>query len=681
MYNSNRLLLNIRSLFPGQRYERRIVREYLESIPVVNRKNALKTSWYWILRLISGVLLLVSYSLAQVSEDAVSANELAYTIKADNNGKYWFIDPQGEPFLSIGVNNIISKPFRPRPNTQYYDPVPNQFDTYNDWKQEVFTILRQHGFNTIGSWSDGMLYDGPLYGTLCLYVAAHAEDRCLEGLRSGFADRVLANAKIILEQCPGTENVFGVFLDNEMPWFGHGIWGDIPNHTLLETALSLQEQDEARQAAINFLKERYDTPSALSKAWGKPLESWEDLTFKYARSCISDQANNDRKAFIALSAEAFYKTASETVRQMLPGKLILGTRYAAYAPEPVIRACGRYCDVISFNDYRAAPSADADLLAKYWIWGGKKPIMVTEFSWRAEENTSGNPNDGGAGAVVRTQAQRGENYQQYVKDLLSYPMVVGAHWFQFADQSPQGRFDGENSNYGIVDIHHRYYTDLLNPMKETNDRLVKFHSESDRQAPETLPAPTAVVFQPGQYPGRPHSVDLLESPVVNPELYHAPDAKVELQQKAGYLLVAIDTGEQWGCGVLFFGPRQFKCSEGPQYATNLDGYSAIEIDASIEKDIVFDLFLDEAGAAAPDAVSYDTSAGDDAESFLIPTNKGHGERFLYRFNLKDLQVRTEWGNQKGARRVDIHAMKGVSLFFPGAQGEDQIKIYSIKMAR
>jgi len=608
----------------------------------------------------------------------------AFRVEADANDKDWFCDPEGRKFLSIGINNVIARPFRPRPNTCFYDPVPNQFPTFEDWKEEVVKLFREHGFNTLGAWSDGGLYDNSLYGTICLYVAAHAADRCLEGLRPGFEDRAEANIKLILDryQFPAMDKIFGVFLDNEMPWYGHGAWGDIPNYTLLEQALSLPADDGARQAAIRFLKQRYESPEALAAAWGRPLTSWEDLTFDYARSCVLPGANADRRAFIELAAEAFYSKATETVRRMMPGKLILGTRFAAYAPEPVVRACGRYCDVISFNDYRAVPTADPDMLAQYWIWGGRKPLLVTEYSWRARENTSGNPNSGGAGAVVETQAQRGENYQKYIEDLLSYPMVVGAHWFEFADQSPEGRFDGENSNYGVVDIRHRPYIELLDSMKRTNERLESLHARSDRQAPESLPKPRAVVFEPGQRPDRPPMIDLMEAPPVRgPEVFHALDANIEIQKAADHLTLKVVTGHEWGCGIQFFGPAAFKNTSGPELSTNLDGYSVVELDAQIGDSTVFDLFLDEAGVAAPNAPSYDTSGGDDAEGFLIPSNRGSGKRTRYCFELKNLQARKDWGNQKGMRKVDIHAIKGISLYFHGGQGEDTIRLYSLKLVR
>lgn len=634
-----------------------------------------KKSIYFVL-FTAGILFAAGLSIKTYADQA-------FEVKKDTGGKYWFVDPKGKQFLSIGINNIRSEPWQPKPNTQYYGPVKTLFKgDFEAWKKDVFGILQEYGFNTLGAWSDERLYDGPVYGTICLYVAAHAKDRCLDGLRTGFEDRVKMNTKMALETYPSTDNIFGVFLDNEMPWYGHAPWGEIPNSTLLEAALSLPKEDEARKAAMDFLKKKYESPEAISKAWGKSLASWDDLNADYARGCLTKQASEDRAAFIGVAAEAFYTTAAKIARQMLPGKLILGTRFAGYAPQPVISACGRHCDVVSFNNYRAIPSADPDMLARFWIWSGKKPLMVTEYAWRGRENSSGNPNTGGAGAVVQTQAERAKNYSSYVEDLLSYPMVIGAHWFEFADQSPQGRFDGENSNYGIVDIHHRPYKELLAAMKQTNSRIQTLHAQSKRTSPDALPKPKAVAFEPGQYPDRPASVNLLDTIAIqDPELYHASDARITLGKEDNAWVITLDTGKDWGCGVIFFGPKDFKTDSGPDFSTDLGGYSAIELDAAISSDVTFDFFLDEAGVASPDAAVYDTSGGDDGESFLIPTIKGKGSRALYRFQLSDLMPRTNWGNQRGLGRVDITSIKGVSLFFHGSQGSEKVQVFSLKLAR
>jgi len=48
------------------------------------------------------------------------------------------------------------------------------------------------------------------------------------------------------------------------------------------------------------------------------------------------------------------------------------------------------------------------------------------------------------------------------------PSVVGYHWFEHADQPAEGRFDGENSNYGTVTIEDNPYLELTETMTMIN---------------------------------------------------------------------------------------------------------------------------------------------------------------------------------------------------------------------
>ena len=48
--------------------------------------------------------------------------------------------------------------------------------------------------------------------------------------------------------------------------------------------------------------------------------------------------------------------------------------------------------------------------------------------------------------------ERAAGFERYVRRVLHDPAVVGYHWFQYTDQPKEGRFDGENSNYGVVNI-------------------------------------------------------------------------------------------------------------------------------------------------------------------------------------------------------------------------------------
>ncbi len=606
------------------------------------------------------------------------AQDDAYRVARDDSGKYWFQAPDGELFLSMGINNVVSSPFRPRPDSDYYEPIDKHFGGDRAaWLADVRATLHDAGMNTIGAWSNPDINDGSLLSTPILYVGGTEPDRCFEPLRPGFEEKVRANTRNLIAEHTAGDRIVGFFLDNEMSWYGKSPWDDLPTYTLLEAAFLLDADDPARVAALDFLKDRHGDVGSFARAWEIGVDSWEALAFDALQKGLNETSATDRRDFTAMVAERFYSVASRVVREEAPGKLILGTRFAGIAPTPVIEACGRHCDVVSVNDYWSAPRADGLRLARYYLLGGK-PLLITEYSWRGRENTSGNPNTGGAGSIVPTQKDRADNYEAYVTDLLAHPMVLGAHWFEFADQSPQGRFDGENSNYGVVDIHNRRYDVLIEAMARTNVRADEIHRASTLTAPTEMPVPPKVTYSPGQHPDRPPVLDLLkQTAIAPPDLWKAQDARVDASAgPEGAMVLTFDTAGQWGGGISIFGPKHLARVPGPSNTTDLDGYAAIVLDATVTKGIRFEVILDEAGAA-----DGDNSAGDDGESFIFTPTTGSGSRETYRFDIGSAGPRETWGNQQGARRIDMQAMKALAIYLPGSQGKGEMVIHGIRLER
>ncbi len=89
-----------------------------------------------------------------------------------------------------------------------------------------------------------------------------------------------------------------------------------------------------------------------------------------------------------------------------------------------------------------------------------KPVLIGEFYLCARENRSGNKNSHGIYPVVATQKERAAGFRNTLQRLLKIPYVIGADWFQYCDQPTHGRFDGEDFNFGLVDIHDRPYETL-----------------------------------------------------------------------------------------------------------------------------------------------------------------------------------------------------------------------------
>jgi agarase len=77
---------------------------------------------------------------------------------------------------------------------------------------------------------------------------------------------------------------------------------------------------------------------------------------------------------------------------------------------------------------------------------------------------------------VPTQAERAAGFRHYATTALHKPTLVGYHWFEHADQPAEGRFDGENSNFGTVTIDDRVYEDLTRTMAAVNAAAEDLHA-------------------------------------------------------------------------------------------------------------------------------------------------------------------------------------------------------------
>jgi hypothetical protein len=162
------------------------------------------------------------------------------------------------------------------------------------------------------------------------------------------------------------------------------------------------------------------------------------------------------------------------VRAADPNHLVMGPRFAIVPAEPVIEMAGKYLDVISFNCYETDPTG---VIEQYEAF--QRPLIIGEFSFRGQD--SGLPNTKGAGPRVPDQRARADAFERYVRIALGTPNVVGYHWFEHSDQPKEGRADGENSNYGVVNIEDEVYVELTERMRTVNAQAEAIHAGLQRR--------------------------------------------------------------------------------------------------------------------------------------------------------------------------------------------------------
>lgn len=394
------------------------------------------------------------------------------------DGVWWLIDPDGHFFISKGVNHVsFQGDYSPALGYSPYNRnVQAKYGSEERWAEATAKRLKSWGFNTIGAWSSPSLFRLMPY-TLILNMGSRAGADWLKGTFPDVFSPKFRQAleDIAAKECAPRRNdqlLVGYFTDNELRW---GPDWRSPRH-LLDDYLLLPPNSPGKKALLDFFRKRYLSIDDFNKAWGLNLPNWDallqlrDLTIAPTEA-VEKQRLTDRIEFLRIVANKYFRACHDAIRKYDPNHLILGARFAGYAPSPVVEGMSEFVDVVSFNWYGFEPPVKV-LNDLNKITG--KPVMITEFSFKAMD--SGLPNTKGAGRPVPTQKDRAENFKRFVTALMKLPYCVGYHWFQWSDQPVQGRFDGENSNYGLVKENDEEWELLTQTMTDFNKEVESIHA-------------------------------------------------------------------------------------------------------------------------------------------------------------------------------------------------------------
>ena len=224
---------------------------------------------------------------------------------------------------------------------------------------------------------------------------------------------------------------FGLFVDNELQW------GD-------ETALGrwTWESPDDQPAKAEFRR-------------------------RLAAKGVAEPADADFREFSLAIAQAYFSTVRDEIKKAAPRKLYMGCRFSGSA-EWVIRAAAPYVDVMSYNCYKRDLSRFNLLPSNI-----DKPVIIGEFHFGALDRGPIR-----AGLIqLKDQAERAATYRRYLESALRDRRIVGAHWHQYSDDVPTGRFDGENFQIGWVDVCDTPYAETIAAVRDIGERMYALRAE------------------------------------------------------------------------------------------------------------------------------------------------------------------------------------------------------------
>lgn len=376
-----------------------------------------------------------------------------YAKKVDK--RWWLVDPEGGLFFSMGMDCVRINGVTPVAGREalykWKPPLAEEdrgrgagFDFYREnlkrrfgdtayedgWRKQQAARLKAWGFNTTGNWSSSAMMDKasvPYVTTIGVnwrgknwvgYPDAYSED---------YETFTFENVAKQVKPRASDPYLIGWFVGNEPRWH---------ERRLVERILDDPEPSATKQFCVQFLQGNGDTP-----------ETREKLLEELARR---------------------YNTVSyEAIKAGDPNHMVLGYRYAGAPPELILRA-NKIFDAFSINIYQFEPNPSyLERVTKIL----DKPIIIGEFHFGVSGRGMGP-----SLVPVKNYDERGVAFQYYMERAAAHWAIVGAHWFQMADQAVTGRYDGENYNLGFVTQTDLPYPEMVTRSQATAKRMYAIHS-------------------------------------------------------------------------------------------------------------------------------------------------------------------------------------------------------------
>jgi hypothetical protein len=437
-------------------------------------------------------------------------------------GKWWLVDPNGKLFFSYGPACVQLKgdptivdrrrnyfAWLPEENDPMYGPFYATTNTRDDfdfgtglqrtfsflqtnlvrkfggnWREESAELAHRRvaswAMNTLGDWSDLEVcrmdryhpnrrgrtpYTLPVAFRGAPPLGGRPGSPFHDPFHPGFLDALRNGMKDVAELTAKDPWCIGYFVQNEVPWSGPGIF---------RATIASPADQQARQALLRFLQEKYGSVDRVNAAWKTKFASWEALRNNRDFSRIAfPEADVD--GFYLLFMESYFKGVRSVIKELAPDRLYLGCRFNAWGRMkiPAI-AAAKYADVVSANLYftakelegfRYPDNLDVPVLIGEWHFGARDRGQL-DCGMRAVEN----------------QKERAEAFRAYMRAALADPRIVGAHWFRYHDHPSAGRADGDsrsNSQNGLVDPLDAPYQETIEAAREIGSSMYRLRVGRD----------------------------------------------------------------------------------------------------------------------------------------------------------------------------------------------------------
>ena len=286
-----------------------------------------------------------------------------YTKKID--GRWWLVDPEGCLHLERSATSL-RKGTSSRNKTAWN----SRFGTDEKWLSITQRELSEIGFHGTGAFCTGT------YSLIQTHNASNPSSPLTLAPSFAFLSQ-FKSAKSYSYPGGSDDNAAGlVFYNGWSEWCESYLAGSAFADYLRDpNVLGFFSDNE-----INFSSNSsriLDRFLAISNSSDPAYVAAKAFMDSKGTQNVTDDLNNE---FAGIVAEKYYKAVKEAVKKVDDKLLYLGTRLHGTPKymEGVVRAAGKYCDVISINYYSRWSPELTTAIADWANWADK-PFLVSEF--------------------------------------------------------------------------------------------------------------------------------------------------------------------------------------------------------------------------------------------------------------------------------------------------------------
>lgn len=450
-------------------------------------------------------------SLNLYAQDITVGNTLFVHLKKINN-VWWFVDANGEKFISTGMNhmqaNIRFADYNKAHWAEKFGKDILQNERFNDrstaavkkWMAQTTKDHKDFGFNTIPYHRQlnipdeyfeeleifyfGKIKTGIIHANRVKKLSPNG--KFPDVFSSQFRERADRIAKEYCSKHKDNKYFLG-YTYEDLPAYEYKMYKqahlrqnkDFVYHPWVADIINNKGMTNGKKVWLSILKNNYSSPKEMAANYNIEIKSWEDVAAIASwpkpndkNKWLIDQEDMNKKIL-----DNWHSINRESILKYDPNHLIFGDKIFSHGkghPDWVFEIVGKYVDVLLIQDYEMLKPSHIKELERYHRLSGK-PVLNGDASYAVtvkEQKAS-------KGLQVESHAAVGEEYNVYLKGIMNLPFMLGWHNCGYLEQWTGGKLDYTGKQQtGLFDPFGKPRLDALEPIKKANINAIKWHSDA-----------------------------------------------------------------------------------------------------------------------------------------------------------------------------------------------------------